>query len=233
MNTMRQQTVATIEQMPAALPEARPAGQTVTSDVLVPALQNLLGGFGAGVFVERVLSIWTPLLRDDVTFWAMSVGFLVFGLATATRAFRDEIVILIHAWAERRNRQDMTDLMQERDDLRTTIITLNAEIDRLASLDGGSGNGAIVLVAYRLLSDYYTSGLAFTQTAVLDRKVCSRPVWNVITGFLKAAKIINGNGGVLIDDLQIAFHEFMRVHTACTHSERVGGKLVKVYPPTK
>jgi hypothetical protein len=58
-------------------------------------------------------------------------------------------------------------------------------------------------------------------------------VWTLITGFFKAAKIINGNGGVLIPDLQTAFAEFMRVHTACTHYERVGGKLVKAYPPVR
>jgi len=168
-----------------------------------------------------------------VNFWALSVGLLVFGLATAIRAFRDEIVILIHAWAERRNRQDYTDLLTECDGLRTTISTLQAEIDRLAALDGGSGNGAIVLTAYKLLSDYYLNNLPFTQTAVIDRKACSRPVWNVVTGFFKGARITNGNGGVLIDNLEDAFSAFMRTHTACTHSERVGGKLVKVYPPTK
>lgn len=231
----RNQTVAAnpIERPAPILPEARPAGQTVTSDVLVPVLQNLVGGLGAGVAVERVLSIWTAIARDDINFWALSVGLLVFGLATAVRAFRDEIVIMIHAWAERRNAGDYTDLLQQLDDARTTIHTMQAEIDRLANLDGGSGNGAVILMAYKLLSDYYLDGLPFTQTAVLDRKACSKQVWTLITGFFKAAKITNGNGGVLVDDLQTAFAEFMRVHTACAHYERVGGKLVKAIPSGK
>lgn len=226
----RNQTAPTIEQMPPVLPETRPAGQTVTSDVLVPALQNFVGGLGAAVAVERVLALSTGLPHDDVFFWAGSVGLLVFGLATAIRAFRDEIVIMIHAYAERRNRQDFAELVQERDDARAALLVKDAEIDRLASLDGGSGNGAIVLTAYRLLSDYYANSLAFTQTAVLDRKVCSRQVWNVINGFFREAKIINGNGGVLVDNLQDAFAAFMAVHTRCTHSERVGGRLVKAIP---
>lgn len=230
----RNQTSASAMERPLpVLPEARPAGQTVTSDVLVPALQNLVGGLGAGVAVERVLSIWTPLVRADVYFWALSVGLLVFGLATAVRAFRDEVVLFVRSYAERRNIGDYTELLKQLDDSRITIQTMQAEIDRLASLDGGSGNGAVVLMAYRLLSEYYLDGLPFTQTEVLNRKACSRQVWTLITGFFKAAKIINGNGGVLIPDLQTAFAEFMRVHTACTHYERVGGKLVKAYPPVR
>lgn len=216
-----------------ALPEARPAGQTITSDVVVPALQNLVGGIGAGVAVERILTIWVVIPRDDVLFWAYSVGLLIFGLATAIRAFRDEIVIMIHAYAERRNNQDYADLLQQLDDARAAMLVKDAEIDRLANLDGGSGNGAVVLTAYKLLSDYYVHQLPFTQTAVGDRKACSRQVWTLITGFFKAAKIINGNGGVLIDNLQDAFAAFMAVHTATTHFERVGGKLVKAIPPAK
>lgn len=223
----------TTERLLPALPEARPAGQTVVSDVLVPALQNFVGGVGAGVVVERALYIWTGLGQESVWFWAYSVGLLVFGLATAIRAFRDEIVIGIHAYAERRNNQDYTELVQTLEEARLTISTMQAEIDRLAAVDGGSGNGAVILMAHKLLSDYYVNGLAFTQTEVLDRKVCSRQVWNLVNGFFRAAKIINGNGGVLIDNLPDAFGAFMRVHTACTHFEKVGGKLVKAPPPVK
>jgi len=220
-------SIPTIDRPLPALPEARPANQTVVSDVLVPALQNIVGGLGAGVVVERVLHIVGALPQPDVWFWASTVGFLVFGLATAIRAFRDEVVIGIHAWAERRNNQDYTELVQTLEEARLTISTMQAEIDRLANLDGGSGNGAVILMAYKLLSDYYVNGLPFTQIEVLDRKACSKQVWTLITGFFKAAKITNGNGGVLIDNLPDAFGEFMRVHTACTHYERVGGKLVK------
>ena len=231
----RNQTVTanTIERPPPVLPEARPAGQTVTSDVLVPALQNLVGGLGAGVFVERVLYIAGALPQSDVWFWSCSTGLLVFGLATAVRAFRDEIVIMIHAWAERRNNLDYTELLQHLEEARLTISTMQAEIDRLAAVDGGSGNGAVILMAYKLLSDYYVNQLPFTQTAVADRKACSRQVWTLINGFFRAAKIINGNGGVLVDNLQDAFAAFMAVHTATTHFERVGGKLVKAIPPAR
>ncbi len=228
----RNQTISipTIERPLPALPEARPAGQTVVSDVLVPALQNFVGGIGAGVVTERALYIWTGLAQESVWFWAYSVGLLVFGLTTAIRAFRDEIVIMLHAYAERRNTLDYSELVQHLEDARLTISTMQAEIDRLAAVGGGRGNGAVILMAYRLLSDYYLNGLAFTQTDVLDRKICSRQVWTLITGFFKAAKITNGNGGVLIDNLKDAFGAFMQVHTACTHFEKVGGKLVKAPP---
>ena len=229
----RNQTIniPTIDRPLPALPEARPAGQTVVSDVLVPALQNFVGGVGAGVVVERVLYIWSGLGQESVLFWSYSVGLLVFGLATAIRAFRDEIVIMIHAHAERRNTLDYSELVQKNVDQQQTITIQQAEIDRLAAVDGGSGNGAVILMAYKLLSDYYVNSLPFTQTEVLDRKAYSRQVWNLVTGFFRAAKIINGNGGVLIDNLPDAFGAFMQAHTACTHFEKIGGKLVKAYPP--
>ncbi len=214
-----------------ALPEARPAGQTVTSDVLVPALQNLLGGVGAGLVVERVLTLWFFVPDADIVFLSVSVGMLVFGLATAIRAFRDEIVIMIHAWAERRNREDYSELLQQNADLTLTISTLQAEVNRLAGMDGGSGNGAVILIAYKLLSDYYLNQLPFTQTAVAERKACSRTVWNIINDFFRKAKIVNNNGGVLIDNLPDAFAAFMQTHNACTSFRNVGGKLVKAIPP--
>lgn len=228
----RNQSVLT-PMMERPLPEARPANQTVTSDVLVPALQNLLGGVGAGLVVERVLSVWFFMSRDTINFWAYSVALLVFGLATAVRAFRDEVVIMIHAWAERRNNLDFTELLKENEGLRLQASTLQAEVERLASMDGGSGNGAVIQIAYKLLSDYYLNQLPFTQTAVAERKACSRTVWNIINGFFRAAKIIDGNGGVLVGDLATAFSEFMRVHNTCTSHRNVGGKLVKALPPAK
>lgn len=230
----RNQTTSAIDTRPLpTLPEARPAGQTVTSDVLVPALQNLLGGVGAGLVVERVLSVWFIIPRDAVNFWAYSVTLLVFGLATAIRAFRDEIVIMLHAWAERRNRQDYTELLQQNADLTLTISTLQAEVNRLASMDGGSGNGAVILIAYKLLSDYYLNQLPFTQIAVAERKACSRTVWAIINDFFRKAKIVNNNGGVLVDNLPDAFAAFMQAHNACTSFRTVGGKLIKAVPPTK
>jgi len=231
---IRNQTTSAIDTRPLpVLPEARPTGQTVTSDVLVPALQNLLGGVGAGLVVERVLSVWFIVPRDAVNFWAYSTGLLVFGLATAVRAFRDEIVIMLHAYAERRNRQDYADLVKENADLTLTVSTLQAEVNRLASMDGGSGNGVVILTAYRLLSDYYLNQLPFTQVAVAERKACSRTVWGVVNDFFRKAKIVNGNGGVLIDNLPDAFAAFMQVHNACTSHRNVGGKLIKALPPTK
>jgi hypothetical protein len=227
----RNQTVSTIDRPQAALPEARPAGQTVVSDVLVPTLKSVVGGVGVGLIVERVLSIWGALPQDTVWFWSYSVGLFAFAVIAVFLALRDEIVIGIHAWAERRNAGDYTDLLTQLDDARLTISTMQAEIDRLAAVDGGSGNGAVILMAYRLLSDYYVNSLPFTQTEVLDRKVCSRQVWTLVTGFFKVAKITNGNGGVLVDNLPDAFGAFMKAHTACTHFEKVGGKLVKAPPP--
>ena len=76
----------------------------------------------------------------------------------------------------------------------------------------------LILMAHKLLSDYYVNGLAFTQTEVLDRKVCSRQVWNLVNGFFRAAKIINGNGGVLIDNLPDAFGALW--YTRLAHFER-------------
>lgn len=231
----RNQTIslAPTNQPAPTLPEARPAGQTVTSDVLVPALQNLLGGVGAGLVVERVLSIWFFIPRSAVEFWAYSVALLVFGLATAIRAFRDEWVLLVHAWAERRNNADYAELVQQNADLTLTISTLQAEVNRLASMDGGSGNGAVILIAYKLLSDYYLNQLPFTQTAVAERKACNRVVWTLINDFFRKAKIVNNNGGVLVDNLPDAFAAFMQAHNACTSFRNVGGKLVKAIPPAR
>ncbi len=230
---LRNQTVLAQERPLPVLPEARPAGQTITSDVLVPALQNFLGGVGAGLVVERVLSIWFFVPRSAVEFWAYSVALLVFGATTSVRAFRDEWVLLVHAWAERRNQIEYTELLQKAADLRLAITIKDAEIDRLASQDGGSGNGEVVRVAYKLLSDYYLNQLPFTQVGVAERRACSRVVWTVCNDFFRKAGIVNGNGGVLVDNLQDAFAAFMRVHTACTSSRNVGGKLIKALPPTK
>ncbi len=232
---LRNQTVSIheIDRPLPVLPEARPAGQTVVSDVLVPALQNLLGGVGAGLVVERVLSIWFFIPRDAIEFWAYSVALLVFGATTSVRAFRDEWVLLVHAFAERRNREDYTELVQRNAELTLALTIKDAEIERLAALDGGTGNGAVIQTAYRLLSDYYLNQLPFTQTAVQDRKACPRALWNVINDFFRKAKIINGNGGILVDNLPDAFAAFMQAHNSCTSHRNVGGKLIKAYPPAK
>ena len=223
----------TVERLSPILPEFKPTNQTVTSDVLVPALKCALGGLCGGIFTERVLVLLNIYERATINYAALSAGLLVFSVAGLILAFRDEIVLWVRNYAEKRNTHDYSELVQKNVDQQQTITIQQAEIDRLAAVDGGSGNGAVILMAYKLLSDYYVNSLPFTQTEVLDRKACSRQVWNLVNGFFRAAKIINGNGGVLIDNLPDAFGAFMQVHTACTHFEKVGGKLVKAPPPVK
>jgi hypothetical protein len=166
------------------------------------------------------------------------VGLLVFGLATAIRAFRDEIVIMIHAWAERRNRQDYTELLQERDALQAQVLTLNDEIQRLRQNDSGTADGRIHELAMSLLWNYYQSGEKFTWAAVNERNQAgpvkiSRAVWDVITDFFRAAKVIDGNGGVKVDNFQEAWAEFLKVHMNCTSRRMVSKRLIKALPPAK
>ena len=89
-----------------------------------------------------------------------------------------------------------------------------------------------------LLWNYYQTGEKMTWAAVNERNKVgtikiTRDVWNVLTEFFRAAKIIDGNGGVKVDNFQIAWVEFLKVHMACTSRRMVSGKLIKALSPAK
>lgn len=141
------------------LPQA-PAVHGKESAVVVPLLQNLAGGFAVDLLVSTIGTVVAtggtgeppgPQFVQWFSGAGLVLGLLTFAVFTIIRAFRDEIGILVAAWARGRANQVNSQTAQELAAARQRI----AELEKALREQGGeqaAHEGEVQSDAYRLLA---------------------------------------------------------------------------------
>lgn len=171
--------------------------RTVVGDVIVPVLQNLLGGLGAGIvvwlLVVGLLGLSGQAIPDALRYIAGGMGGLVASLATTFRFFGDELGIGQKLYRLGQDSQQGT--------IKALRVELNAANEMIVGLRR-NGNAApqnqldrrtlLVRDARRILAWYY-------QGADITRRECetrgmTQPAWNKAMGLLTAANLRDDRG---------------------------------------
>jgi hypothetical protein len=170
--------------------------------VWIPLLQNFFGGLvGVGGLVT--LGLWGVIHMDwePAILVGLSIGAVAFCLATAIRAFRDEVRYLIAVWAQSRDRATVAALRAE-------IQALQQQLARFQESAGLSGRYAAQIAAEKLLR-WYFSGNAITRAACLARGT-TRPEWEMAVRLLREAGVINERTEVQISTYEAAWGAVVR-----------------------
>lgn len=185
---------------PAQLPAQQPreAASIWMSGVVAPFVQNIIGGIGVAVIAGLIgLALW-PDNVVQVAKGSAIAGAVVFGGACAIRAFRDEIAMVVAAYAE--GQRDETTEALRRENGR-----LLAEVERLKDEGMVAHAWGAREAAERLVQDYYQASR--TGKTDLDRVISreqsmlrgmSRAQWEQGVQFLRNADVLErgAKGGI-------------------------------------
>jgi hypothetical protein len=175
---------------PTVPPPAREASSIWMAGVVAPFAQNVMGGIGVAVIAALIgQAIW-PGEAGVIFKTAAIAGATVFGLACMVRAFRDEIGILVSAYAA-------GSLDATTEALRAENKRLLAEVDRLKSEGMVAHAWGAREAAERLVQDYWQ---AFTTNKDLRgflaressmARGMSRAEWEQGVRFLQNASVLD------------------------------------------
>lgn len=185
-------------------PEPRPTGQDWRTNVLVPIVQNILGGLGVA------LLIWAghqALARQGLVnpdpgvawFWARVIGIAFASMVTVFRFFADDVGILRAAYQEgQESRQAEINRLQ---------MELDAARRRLLNQPGMTGDGESrelaraeqVVTNARLLLERAYAGHSIRRQDVTQATAMGQKDWNRAYGLLKHAGVVDDDGDWLID----------------------------------
>lgn len=133
---------------PAVVPLSREASSIWMSDVVAPFAQNIMGGIGVAVIAGLLgMALW-PDSGVAVAKGAAIAGAVVFGGACAIRAFRDEIGMIVAAYAA-------GSLDATTEALRAENARLLVEIKRLQDEGMVADAWGAREAAERLMTDYW------------------------------------------------------------------------------
>jgi hypothetical protein len=185
---------------PAQLPAQQPreAASIWMSGVVAPFVQNIIGGIGVAVIAGLIGLAVAPGNPVLVSKAAAIAGAVVFGGACAIRACRDEIAMVVAAYAD--GQRDETTEALRRENGR-----LLAEVERLKSEGMVAHAWGAREAAERLVQDYYLASR--TGKADLDRVISreqsmlrgmSRAQWEQGVQFLRNADVLErgSKGGI-------------------------------------
>jgi hypothetical protein len=181
----------------APLPQTREAASIWMSGVVAPLAQNIIGGVGVAVIAGLIGLALAPDNPVLVVKAAGVAGAVVFGGACAVRAFRDEIGMIVAAYAE-------GSLDATTEALRQENARLLAEVERLKSEGMVAHAWGAREAAERLTQDYYqvarrggdTDKCLSREQAML--RGMSRGQWEQGIGFLRNAGVLErgAKGGI-------------------------------------
>lgn len=189
---------------PAAEELPQPVEQHFHSSVLVPILQNILGGLGVALLVWVAYDILArrALVSPDpgvAWFWARVLGIGFAAFATVLRFFADDVGLIKAAYeAGADSRQDeVNHLQMEVDSLRRRIL----------SIPGINGDGETreyaraeqVLSNARLLIERYYNGHSITRADVIQGTAMGQKDWNRAYALLRHARIVDEDGAWLVE----------------------------------
>lgn len=220
--------VAPAQQPPAPVAPEKFLSSEVEQGVLVPQLQNLLGGLAVTVAVEWLIYlVWwrdvPPLdaLAQMPALPGLTAGVLVWCVATVVRAFRDESGFLVAKWAER---HDAARAVSDR----AQLDALRAQVRELETRSLVSNRYAAQETAERILADWYEKRLPTSRAECLKRGM-TRPDWDAAMKILRGAGVIGDNGQVLLADPDEAWRRVVRQQAASRSWQRTAdGDFTKV-----
>jgi len=175
-------------QMPAQQP--REAASIWMSGVVAPFVQNIIGGIGVAVIAGLIglaVAPGNPVLVGKA---AMIAGAVVFGGSCAIRAFRDEIAMIVAAYADGQRDETIEALRRENG-------RLLAEVERLKDEGMVAHAWGAREAAERLVTSYFAAVAANQDVrghlarAESMQRGLSRAAWEQGVRFLQNAGVLD------------------------------------------
>jgi hypothetical protein len=179
--------------------QPREAASIWMAGVIAPLAQNAIGGIGTAVLGAALIcpALW-PGDAEMIAKVSAIAGATVFGLACMIRAFRDEISIIVSAYAA-------GSLDATTEALRAENVQLLAEIERLKSEGMVAHSWGAREAAERMVRDYYVAVVAnvrdmdkiLSRAAAMERGM-TRAEWEAGVKTLQNAGILErgSRGGI-------------------------------------
>ena len=143
--------------------------QTIGTSVLVPMAQNLFGALGVAVLATSIGYAGGLSLAVVMPYALMAAG-TIFGIASATRAFSDEIRLVVRWWTGRHKKTKPTSKPVKRSPYE---------------------------LADEVLRDYYVGSLPISWENGMSLREYSRAEFDLVHGVLEDAGIKSASGLVL------------------------------------
>jgi len=177
---------------PAQLPTQQPreAASIWMSGVVAPFVQNIIGGIGVAVIAGLIGLAVAPNNPVLVVKASAIAGAVVFGGACAIRAFRDEIAVVVAAYAE-------GSLDATTEALRSENGRLLAEVERMKAEGMVAHTWGAREAAERLVTSYFTAVAANQDVrghlarAESMQRGLSRAQWEQGVRFLQNAGVLD------------------------------------------
>lgn len=176
--------------------------------VWIPLLQNLFGGLGVAGVLAVLLYKLTTWDMEEIGVDALLIGILVFCLATAVRAFRDEVRFMLAAFGERRD-------IAARQALQQRCASLEQEIKGLRDESHLKTYYETLAATETMLRAAYIEHKEISRAAAMDRGM-TRAEWEAAVNMCKGAKVLDSRGKP-IDDLS-----FEAAWSTVMHYQRSG-----------
>ena len=212
--------------------QPREAASIWMAGVVAPLAQNVIGGIGTAVLGALIgLALW-PGESTTILKASSIAGATVFGLACMIRAFRDEISIIVSAYAA-------GSLDATKEALRAENVRLLAEVDRLKSEGMVAHSWGAREAAERMVRDYYVAVAAnvrdmdkvISRSAAMERGM-TRAEWEAGVKVLQNAGILErgARGGNWTSGSEEAALAALARHAAVSrvHIRAANGDMAKM-----
>lgn len=180
--------------------QALTPGQSWTDNVIVPLVQNILGGAAtAGLLAISYTAYTGATPGNSVLLWCYLAGGALTCLATLTRFFADDLGLLVRAYRVGQRSRDgqiaalelelrtATDAMtaSEADGMMVSATRKHLEFYERARKDAAK------------LIEVHFNGDSIARTAMGARGLGQRD-WERATRLLKASGVMNGDGSIIV-----------------------------------
>lgn len=223
-NTMKNQLTGLMTEQTQATVSPEPT--TFMTHVVIPLLQNLVGGLAVGVLCSVVAIglgryfLWQIIL-DELKIWSLLAGLLVTSLATVVRFFGDDLGIVLAAYRLGRRSADrqISALVAEVEQLRAAARELRASQpshraqDMLERIEKAQSDAEQLL------------GLAYAGQSISREKVSafiSQRPWERAINLMRAAGCLDGSGNLTEPNLGVALKR-LRGHVERDRERAAGG----------
>jgi hypothetical protein len=173
--------------------------------VTIPMTQNLFGGIGAFI-VTAIIGWKAGMATEDFAALGLVIGGLLFGGSCVVRAFRDEVRFMLNAYGERQDKATRQALQAE-------VVQLREEMKRLRSHGVVSSQYVTLMVAERLLGDYFERHLDITRAPAMSRGY-TRAQWDAAMRLCRTAQVVNEKGVVLVPTFAEAWAKVLHMQSA-------------------
>jgi hypothetical protein len=178
---------------------------SMTMGVWVPVAQNIAGGIGAFI-VTAIIGWKAGMATEDFASLGLVIGGLLFGGACVVRAFRDEVRFMLSAYGERQDKATRSALQAE-------VVQLREEMKRLRSQGVVSSQYVTLMVAERLLGDYFERHMDITRAPAMSRGY-TRAQWDAAMRLCRTAQVVNEKGAVLVPTFAEAWAKVLHSQSA-------------------